>query len=63
LSQLKGIKVLKSHKFTHIPRDGYIFLYTKSDITDKLHQVFGFKTDYEIVSEKKMKNICRNLKK
>jgi len=57
------IKALKSYKFIHIPGDGYIPLYTKSDITDKLHQVFGFKTDYEIVSEKKMKNICRNLKK
>ena len=32
------------------PGDGYIPTYTKTDITDLLHGVFG--TDYQIISQK-----------
>lgn len=38
--------------------DGYIPAYTRTDITDALHEVFGFRTDYQIVPAKEMKKIC-----
>lgn len=36
---------------------GYIPIYTRTDLTDDIHDAFGFRTDYEIVTLKKMKNI------
>jgi len=41
---------------------GYIPAYTRSDITDSLHRMAGFRTDYEIMTEVKMKQIIRNSK-
>jgi len=34
---------------------GYISTYTRTEITDDLHEVFGFRTDTVIVSEKNIK--------
>lgn len=42
--------------------NGYIPAYTRTDITDSLHTAFGFRTDYEIISKKKMRNIIKNTK-
>lgn len=39
--------------FTEIIGDGYIPTYTRTDLTDDLHKKFGFRTDYEILSNKK----------
>ncbi|MBS8114760.1 transposase, partial [Streptococcus suis] len=33
--------------------------YTRTAITDELHQTFGFRSDYQIISEKKMKKILQ----
>lgn len=43
--------------------EGYVPTYTRTDITDALHEIFGFRTDYEIVSHKEMKKNFRNTKK
>ena len=43
--------------------DGYEPAYTRTDLTDKLHEKFGFRTDYEITSQTEMKKILKNLKK
>ena len=37
------------------PGEGYIPEYTRTDLTDKLHDTFGFRTDYEIVSQREIK--------
>lgn len=37
--------------------------YIRTDLTDDLHEKFGFRTDYEIISEKNLKKICKQLKK
>lgn len=42
--------------------NGYIPAYKRTEITDDLHKVFGFRTDYEIISKKKMRNIIKNTK-
>ena len=43
--------------------DGYEPAYTRTDLTDELHEKFGFRTDYEITSAMDMKKILKNLKK
>lgn len=43
--------------------EGYIPTYTRTDLTDKLHEISGFRTDYEITIEKNMKKILKNIKK
>lgn len=41
---------------------GYIPTYTRNDFTDYLHEAFGFRTDYEIVTLKQMKKILKATK-
>ena len=45
--------------FQEIPYEGYVPTYTRSDLTDALHDAFEFHTDYQIVSSKIMKNILK----
>lgn len=42
---------------------GYIPAYTRTEITDALHENAGFRTDYEIVTAPSMKKIIRSIKK
>lgn len=42
---------------------GYIPCYTRTDLTDALHEKFGFRTDYEITTDVNMKKIIRQTKK
>ena len=37
--------------------------YIRTDLTDDLHDKFNFRTDYEILSEKNLKKICKQTKK
>ena len=57
------IKTLRSMNFFHMDGIGYLPEYTRSEITDSLHEEFGFRTDTEIVPEKNMKNIIKTTKK
>ena len=45
------------------PGEGYIPTYTRTDITDALHETFGFRTDYQITSQKNMRKILNHTKK
>lgn len=56
------ITQLRDMNFYSVPGEGFIPTYTRTDFTDKLHDVFGFRTDYQIVSEKKMKKILKDTK-
>ena len=38
-------------------------VYTRTDLTDDLHEKFGFRTDYEILKESNLKKILRKTKK
>ena len=42
---------------------GYIPTFTRTNLTDALHQEFPFRTDTEIVPENVMKRILRETKK
>lgn len=43
--------------------DSYSPAYTRTALTDKLHEKFGFRTDYEIITEKNLKKIFKDIKK
>jgi transposase len=49
ISSLRNMNFLESKGY------GYIPTYTRTDFTDVLHEAFGFRTDYEIVTLKQMK--------
>ena len=55
------IETLKKYNLNLIGND-YIPSYTRTDLTDLLHDIFGFRTDYQIISEKNIKKICKQLK-
>lgn len=57
------ISSLRNMNFNHIPNEGYVPTYTRTDLTDALHEVFEFRTDTEIVSLKQMKKIFKCTKK
>ena len=52
------IEMLRTFDFFKVKDKGYAPAYTRSDLTDALHEAFGFRTDYEIVTNKDMKYIC-----
>ena len=43
--------------------DAYSPNYIRTDLTDDLHEIFGFRTDFEAIREKNLKNICKQTKK
>lgn len=53
---------LRDMNFYHIPAEGYVPAYIRTDFTDALHEAFGFRTDYEIVSTKQMKKFLKTPK-
>lgn len=57
------LKTLRGMQMTRISKDGgYIPSYKRTDITDSLHQSFGFHTDLEFISKSKMRSIIKNTK-
>ncbi len=57
------VKGLRDMNFFEITGEGYIPTYTRTDLTDDLHDAFGFRTDYQIVNTKQMKKIFKDTKK
>lgn len=57
------LKTLRGMQMTRISKDGgYIPSYKRNDVTDSLHQSFGFHTDLEFISKSKMRSIIKNTK-
>ena len=57
------IDTIRSMDMLIAPGEGYIPTYTRTDITDALHNAFGFRTDYQITSQKNMRKILNQTKK
>ncbi len=51
LSTLRGMDMLE------LAGEGWVPAYTRDDVTDALHNAFGFRTDYEIVTNRQMGKI------
>ena len=57
------VQTLRSMQITLLnTAGGYIPSYTRTDLTDTLHQRFGFRTDYEIITKTSMRTIIKNTK-
>jgi transposase len=57
------IDTLREYKLLKINGFGYLPEYTRTDLTDRLHDVFGFRTDTEIVPTRSMRSIIASTKK
>lgn len=58
----KIVDTMKKMNLTLLEGYGYIPSYTRTDITDDLHKLFGFRTDYQITKKQKMRNIIHQTK-
>lgn len=57
IDTLRNMNLLKTNEYAYIPT------YTRTDLTDLLHEKFNFRTDYEIIENKHMKKILKFSKK
>lgn len=57
------INTLRNMDFFKLDGIGYLPEYTRTEITDSLHELFGFQTDTEIIPEKEMKKIIKHTRK
>ena len=55
----KIITTLRKMKLHIIPGTGYQPSYTRTDLTDELHEIFGFNTDYQIMTKSSIRNIIK----
>lgn len=56
------IECLRDMEVLETKGDGYLPAYTRTDLTDDLHRIFGINTDTEIISYKKFKEILSKVK-
>ena len=54
---------LRNMNFYKIEGEGFIPTYRRDDFTDDLHDVFGFRTDYQIITQRQLKKIIKSTKK
>ena len=59
----KIIAGLRDMNLFEVSGVGFIPTYTRNDLTDGLHEKFGFRTDFEIIPKETMKNIFKSTKK
>ena len=57
------ISTLRDMNFVSVAGEGYIPIYTRTDLTNNLHGSAGFRTDTQIVSKQRMKTIISLTKK
>lgn len=56
------LKTLKRMNLCAVEAYGYIPSYTRTELTDKLHEIFGFRTDTQIIKKAKMRSIIKQSK-
>ena len=57
------LHVLRSMNFADIEEQGFMPVYERQRITDELHEVCGFRTDYQFITKRKMKEIQKKSKR
>lgn len=56
------LSTLKSMNFASVQGQGFIPLYKRDKLTDNLHEICRFRTDYEFITKKDMKTIQKKSK-
>lgn len=59
----KIIRTLRKMDVREMLGEGYVPIYTRTNLTDDLHEAFGFRTDYQILTKATMKKIKADSKK
>ncbi len=57
------LSTLKEMNFARIRGEGFMPVYTRTEITDALHESFGFRTDYTLIEKAAMRKTISSLKK
>lgn len=57
------LDTLKTMNFAEIQEQGFVPLYKRDTITDSLHEVCGFRTDYQFITKSKMRTIQKKSKR
>ncbi|MBR0171341.1 MAG: transposase, partial [Lachnospiraceae bacterium] len=53
---------LHEMNFADIEEQGYMPLYKRDAITDSLHEICGFRSDFQFITKRKMKEIQKKSK-
>ena len=56
------LSTLREMNVREVAGEGYIPTYMRTEITDALHEAFGFRTDFQIISKPDMKKIIKKSK-
>lgn len=56
------LDTLKAMNFAEIQEQGFVPLYKREAITDALHDICGFRTDYQFITKSSMKTIEKKVK-
>jgi transposase len=56
------LQTLRNMNVVEYIGEGYIPAYKRTELTDQLHEVFGFRTDTEIIEQKRVKKILKQTK-
>ena len=57
------IQELRDMTFANVEDQGFMTLYERNKLTDALHEACGFRTDYDFITKRKMKEIQKKSKK
>ncbi|WP_353736233.1 IS1634 family transposase [Ruminococcus sp.] len=57
------ISTLRKMNFVDIQEQGYMPTYKRTKLTDRLHDISGFRTDFEFITKSQMKTIQKESKK
>lgn len=56
------LHTLQNFKFADVQGQGFMPIYESTKLTDELHKISGFETDYEFITKRKMKEIQKRSK-
>ena len=57
------LRVLRGMNFADIEEQGFTPVYERNRLTDELHEACGFRTDYQFITKRKMKEIEKKSKR
>ncbi len=55
-----ALNLLREMNIMRIPHEGYVPLFERTDLTDKIHEHSTFRLDYQIITEKQIDRILRS---
>ena len=57
------LEILRGMNYADVKEQGFMPVYERQKITDELHENCGFRTDYELITKRKMKEIQKKSKR